>query len=263
MDDEAAILLARTHATLVRQLSEVAGHHFEGLQAAARYKSLNLTNRQRRQLCHLDVAFNWSRHVTSVKCATLTAEILKHVSPVPRHALRLLRVHQFKNKMSSPLRRIHRSGRNSPPSNKLCACQSLRYRSKWSCREFQGLRLWSGYRNKLRRLAENPQKRAQQPPVEQIVRVPVRQIQEQVIVQGIPGAQVVKRIRWKRVQQRTVEQIVRVPVPTVQKQMCVPVKSGAQVRERIPEHIVESFDQEELDQLRHDWLMGAFEHPDF
>ena len=67
----------------------------------------------------------------------------------------------------------------------------------------------------------------------------------------------------ERVQQRTVEQIVRVPVPTVQKQMCVPEKSGSQVMERIPEHIVESFDQEELDQLRHDWLMGAFEHPDF
>ena len=90
-------------------------------------------------------------------------------------------------------------------------------------------------------------------------------------MQEIPRAQVAKRIRvnivetipQERVQQRTVEQIVRVPVPTVQKQMCVPVKSGAQVMERIPEHIVESLDQEELDQLRHDWLMGAFEHPDF
>ena len=83
MDDDAATLLPRTHATLVRQLSEIAGHHFEGLQAAARYKSLNLTNRHRRQLCHLDIAFNWSRHVTSVKCAAVTAEILKHVSPAP------------------------------------------------------------------------------------------------------------------------------------------------------------------------------------
>ena len=71
---------------------------------------------------------------------------------LPRHALRLLRVHQFKNKMSSPLRRVHRSVFNRALSNKLYACQSLRYRSKWSCREFQGLRLWSGYRNKLRRL---------------------------------------------------------------------------------------------------------------
>ena len=35
MDFDAAALLARTHATLVRQLSEIAGHHFEGLQAAA------------------------------------------------------------------------------------------------------------------------------------------------------------------------------------------------------------------------------------
>ena len=83
MDDDAATLLARTPATLVRQLSEIAGHHFEGFQTAARYKSLNLTNRHRRQLCHLDIAFNWSRHVTSVKCATLTAKIKKHVLPAP------------------------------------------------------------------------------------------------------------------------------------------------------------------------------------
>ena len=68
----------------------------------------------------------------------------------------------------------------------------------------------------------------------------------------------IKEDPQERVQQRTVEQIVRVPVPTVQKQMCVPVNSGFQVMERIPEHIVESSDQEELDQLRHDWLMGAF-----
>ena len=100
-------------------------------------------------------------------------------------------------------------------------------------------------------IAEVPQERAQQPPVEQIVRVPVPTVQEQMIVQEIPRAQVVKRIRvnivetipQERVQQRTVEQIVPVPFTTVQKQMCVPVKSGAQVMERIPEHIVESLDR--------------------
>ena len=81
MDLDAAVLLARTHATLVRQPSEIAGHHFEGLQAAARYKSLKLTQRHRRQLCHLDVAFNWSRHVTSVKCDMLLVDILHHASP--------------------------------------------------------------------------------------------------------------------------------------------------------------------------------------
>ena len=62
-----------------------------------------------------------------------------------------------------------------------------------------------------------------------------------------------------RVRQRIVEHIVRVPVPTVQEQMFVREKPGAQVVERIPEHIVESTDQEELDQLRNDWLMGEFE----
>ena len=29
--------------------------------------------------------------------------------------------------------------------------------------------------------------------------------------------------------------------------------------ERIPEHVVEPFDQEELDEWRNDWLMGEFE----
>ena len=172
---------------------------------------------------------------------------------LPRHALRLLRLHQVKNNMLSPLRRVR------------------------------------------------PQERVQQRTVEQIVRVPVPQIQKQVIVQGIPGAQVVKRIRGKRAQQRTDEQIVRAPVPTVQKQMIVQEIPGAQVVERtqkqiaetIPqervqrtveqnvrapvptvqkqmcvsaEHIVESSDQEELDQIPKrlvDWLMGASQHPDF
>ena len=81
MDFDAAALLACTKATLVRQLSEIAGHHFEGLQAAARFKSLKLTNRHRRQLCHLDIAFNWSRHVNSVKCDMLLIDILSHASP--------------------------------------------------------------------------------------------------------------------------------------------------------------------------------------
>ena len=62
-----------------------------------------------------------------------------------------------------------------------------------------------------------------------------------------------------RVRQRIVEHIVRVPVPTVQEQMFVREIPGAQVVERIPEHFVESTDQEELDQLRNDWLMGEFE----
>ena len=62
-----------------------------------------------------------------------------------------------------------------------------------------------------------------------------------------------------RVRQRIVEHIVRVPVPAVQEQMFVREIPGAQVVERIPEHFVESTDQEELDQLRNDWLMGEFE----
>ena len=54
MDHDAATLLARAHATLVRQLSEIA---------VTTSKSLNLTNRHRRQLCHLDM-----RHVEEMSC---------------------------------------------------------------------------------------------------------------------------------------------------------------------------------------------------
>ena len=71
--------------------------------------------------------------------------------------------------------------------------------------------------------------------------------------------QIVESIPQERVQQRTVEQIVRWSVPVVQEQMIVQENPGAQVVERIQEHLVESIDQEELDQLRNDWLMGAFE----
>ena len=107
-----------------------------------------------------------------------------------------------------------------------------------------------------------PQDRVQQRTVEQIVRAPVPTVQKQMIVQEIPGAQVVKRIQKQiaeTIPQERVQRTVEQNVPTVQEQVCVSVKSGAEVMERIPEHIVESSDQEELDQLRHDWLMGAFE----
>ena len=85
-------------------------------------------------------------------------------------------------------------------------------------------------------------------------------------MQETPGAQVVEQIEkqiagtipQERVQ-RTVEQIVRVPVPTVQEQLFVPGIQGAQVVEQIQNHFVESIDQDLLDELQHDWLMGAFE----
>ena len=75
-------------------------------------------------------------------------------------------------------------------------------------------------------------------------RVPAPQIQEQVIVQGIPRAQVGERIQeqiaetfkevpQERVQQPPVEQIVRVPVPQVQEQGIVPEIPRAQDVKRI------------------------------
>ena len=76
MDLDAARLLARTHATLLRGLSWHADHHIEGLSAASRHKSLALSNKQPRQLTHLDVTFNWSRHVTATKCEQLITEML-------------------------------------------------------------------------------------------------------------------------------------------------------------------------------------------
>ena len=76
MDPDAAGLLARTFATLLRGLSWYADHHFEGLCAASRHKSLALSNKQRRQLTHVDIAFNWSRHVTATKCEQRNSVLL-------------------------------------------------------------------------------------------------------------------------------------------------------------------------------------------
>ena len=42
----------------------------------------SVTN-QRRQLTHLDIAFNWSRHVTVTKCEQLITEILGCLDPPP------------------------------------------------------------------------------------------------------------------------------------------------------------------------------------
>ena len=128
-------------------------------------------------------------------------------------------------------------------------------------------------------IKEVPQERVQQRTIEQIARVSVPTVQEQTIVQEILGTQVVERIQKQIVEtipqervQRTVEQNVRTSVPTVQEQRFVPEKPGAQGVERMPKSLDrwlgafelqndedESFDQEELDQLRQDWLMGAFE----
>ena len=114
---------------------------------------------------------------------------------------------------------------------------------------------------------EDPQECVQQRTAEQIVRMPVPTVQVQRSMSGTSGGQVVERIReqivetipQERVQQRTVEQNVCMSVPTVQEQVFVPEKPGSQVVERIQEHIVESIDQGLLDELRHDWSMGAFE----
>ena len=76
MDLDAAGLLACTHATLLRGLSWRADHRFEGLCGASRHNSLALSNKQPRQLTHLDIAFNWSRHVTATKCEQLITEML-------------------------------------------------------------------------------------------------------------------------------------------------------------------------------------------
>ena len=88
-------------------------------------------------------------------------------------------------------------------------------------------------------------------------RVPVPQIQEQVIVQGIPRAQVgeriqeqiaetVKEVPQERVQQPPVEQIVRVPVPLVQEQGIVQGIPRAQVVTRIGESVLNSAPMNEL-----------------
>ena len=93
-DLDAAGILARTHATLPRGLSWHADHSFEGLSAASRHKSPVPSNRQRRQLTHLDIAFNCSRHVTAAKCEQ--PRISRTARTAPRHNLLMMNVLRLK-----------------------------------------------------------------------------------------------------------------------------------------------------------------------
>ena len=76
MECDAATLLERTHATLLRQLSEVAGHYI----ASGCPQKVAGSHQQAQKATVSDIAFDWSRHVTSVKCATLIIEIMKCAS---------------------------------------------------------------------------------------------------------------------------------------------------------------------------------------
>ena len=60
----AAALIADLHAELIRNLSEYADFHFQGLSQASRSKHLPLTPQLRRQLAQLDIAHNICRHIT-------------------------------------------------------------------------------------------------------------------------------------------------------------------------------------------------------
>ena len=75
-------------STLPRSLSWHADHSFAGLSAASRHKSPVPSNRQRRQLTHLDIAFNCSRHVTAAKCEQ--PRISRTARTAPRHNLLMI-----------------------------------------------------------------------------------------------------------------------------------------------------------------------------
>ena len=111
-----------------------------------------------------------------------------------------------------------------------------------------------------------PQERDQRT-VEQNVCMSVPTVQEQTIVQEIPGTQVVERIQKQIAEtipqervQRTVEQNVRTSVPTPA-QMPKSLDRWLRASELQKEEAYwnEYFDQEDIDQLRQEWLMGAFE----
>ena len=113
-------------------------------------------------------------------------------------------------------------------------------------------------------IKEVPQERVQQRTVEQNVCMSVPTVQEQTFVQEIPGTQVVERIQKQIAEtspqerdQRTVEQNVRPSVPTPA-QMPKSLDRWLRALE-LQNDEDRSFDQEDLDQLRQDWLMGAFE----
>ena len=71
-----------------------AYHHFEALSAASRHTSLVLTDRQRRQVTHLDIAFNCSRHVTCATCEQIITEILDNQT-VLRYKLVMMNVRRL------------------------------------------------------------------------------------------------------------------------------------------------------------------------
>ena len=84
-------VFSHAHMPPQRGFSWHADHHFEGLFAASKHKTLALRNKQRRQFTHLDIAFNWSRHVTEIldcldpppPATYATASFSAPVTPVP------------------------------------------------------------------------------------------------------------------------------------------------------------------------------------
>jgi len=64
---DAAAIIADLHGKLLRMLADTTGNHFMGLSQAARCKQLHLSSKLRRWLVNIDIAFNMTRHISSVK----------------------------------------------------------------------------------------------------------------------------------------------------------------------------------------------------
>lgn len=66
----AVALLAATHSGALRLMSGAICIHLLGLRVATRKRELHLSNRARKKLRSLEVAFHFSRHATTPGCRT-------------------------------------------------------------------------------------------------------------------------------------------------------------------------------------------------
>ena len=59
--------LGTLHSDLLQVMASQTGQHFQGLSQASRTKKLNLTNRQKKMLSQVDIAWNIIRHISTVR----------------------------------------------------------------------------------------------------------------------------------------------------------------------------------------------------
>ena len=78
-------LIDEAHGVLLRDLSEIAGRHFQGLAQASRgFK--HMSPRLRKKLHHFDITYNYTRHVTAPLLTEFVNGIRTAAQQLPREA---------------------------------------------------------------------------------------------------------------------------------------------------------------------------------